>query len=183
MNKILLINFLTISRIAIGVLIFLLLAINNLSIWIVFLFIFGSLTDYFDGYFARKYNLVSEIGEILDPIADKIMVLFCLFGISVYLSSFFIGLMSSVIITREIWISALRDYNSRIGNTLATKVLFISKVKTSIQMITILIYLVAISLGINLLILIADILLFTTTLITVYTGFIYSKNSFGEMHR
>ena len=92
-------------------------------------------------------------------------------------------LCQAIIITREIWVSALRDFNSKMGNTLATKVLFISKIKTSIQMSTILIYLLAISLNINLLILIADILLLITTLITLYTGFIYSKNSFVDNQR
>lgn len=174
------INILTISRIAIATLIFLFLALNKLSMWIIFLFLFGSLTDYFDGYLARKFNLVSEIGEILDPIADKIMVLFCLFGISVFLNSFYVAFLSSIIITRELWVSALRDFNSRVGNESATKVLFISKIKTSVQMTTIFIYLLAISINMNLLILISDILLLITTLITLYTGFIYSQSTFAK---
>ena len=41
-----------------------------------FLFLFASISDYFDGALARKYNLSSELGEVLDPIADKILVLF-----------------------------------------------------------------------------------------------------------
>jgi phosphatidylglycerophosphate synthase len=45
------------------------------------LFFLAGITDYFDGYLARKYNAVSQLGEILDPIADKILILFVLFGL------------------------------------------------------------------------------------------------------
>ena len=68
------------------------------------LFIFASITDYFDGYLARKYDKVSVLGEILDPIADKLLIVFLLFAISIFLSSEFIAFVSSVIIAREIWV-------------------------------------------------------------------------------
>ena len=73
------INLLTISRMALGALIFILLTRTEMY-WIAFvLFFIASTTDYFDGYLARKYNHVSKIGEILDPIADKILIVFLLF--------------------------------------------------------------------------------------------------------
>ena len=75
--KLFLINMLTVSRIFLGSLIFLFLTRTDLY-WAAFvLFIFAGITD-FDGYYARKYNAVSEIGEILDPIADKILIVFLL---------------------------------------------------------------------------------------------------------
>ena len=51
------------------------------------LFFLAGVTDYFDGYLARKYNAVSQLGEILDPIADKILILFVFFGLAINLSS------------------------------------------------------------------------------------------------
>ena len=78
------------------------------------LFFVAGLTDYFDGLLARKYNSSSQIGEILDPIADKILIIFLYFGLALNLSSYLIGFSGALIITREIWVSALRDYNSRI---------------------------------------------------------------------
>ena len=51
-------------------------------------FCFAGLTDYLDGYLARKYNAESQLGEILDPIADKILIIFILIGLSVHLHSF-----------------------------------------------------------------------------------------------
>ena len=88
--------------------------------------------------------------------------------------------LSSIVISREIWVSALRDYNSRINNTNATKVLYISKVKTSIQLATIMFYLLGLALNINLIILIADIMLLISMIITVYTGYIYTAHTFSN---
>ena len=173
-----LINIITLSRIFLGLLIYLLISTNS-SYWLaVFLFFFASISDFFDGYLARKYNQVSSLGEILDPIADKILIVFALFAISINLDSFFIGLMSSIIITREIWVGALRDYNARHDRSSATKVLFIAKVKTTAQMFSISLYLIGLALNLNLIILVADISLFGATMVTIYTGFLYTYNTF-----
>ena len=142
------------------------------------LFFIAGVTDYFDGYLARKYNAVSQLGEILDPIADKILILFVLFGLAINLSSYLIGFIGAIIITREIWVGALRDLNARSGKTNATKVTFIAKIKTSIQIFTISVYLFGLTLNNMLIIVIGDIFLFISLFITLYTGFIYSVNTF-----
>ena len=144
------------------------------------LFFVAGLTDYFDGYLARKYNSVSQLGEILDPIADKILILFVLFGLSINLSSYLIGFIGAIIITREIWVGALRDLNARNGKSNATKVTFLAKIKTSIQLASIFIYLLGLTINNMLLIVIGDITLFISLLITLYTGFIYTLASFGD---
>ena len=136
------------------------------------------MTDYLDGFFARKYNATSEIGEILDPLADKILIIFLFFGLALNLSSFLIGFAGSLIISREIWISALRDYNARNNNINATKVIYIAKIKTTIQLFTIMTYLIGLAFNVMLLIVLGDILLIIATLITIYTGYIYTYNSF-----
>jgi len=145
------------------------------------LFIIASVTDYFDGYLARKYNATSQIGEILDPIADKVLLVFALIGLSINLSSYLVGFISSLIITREIWVGALRDMNSRYGNTMATKVTFLAKIKTSTQLFTISIYLLGLSLNNMLMIVLGDIFLFLSFFITMYTGLIYTRNSFKNL--
>ena len=71
-----LINILTLFRIFAAVTIFTLLMLNNYYLLSFILFLISGLTDYLDGYFARKYNASSQIGEILDPIADKILIVF-----------------------------------------------------------------------------------------------------------
>ena len=95
------------------------------------LFFFAGLSDYFDGHLARKYSATSEIGEILDPIADKILVVFTLIVLSVNLSSFLLAFSSALIISREIWVSALRDFSARKNISKATKVTYLAKIKSS----------------------------------------------------
>ena len=142
------------------------------------LFFVAGITDFFDGYLARNYNAVSQIGEILDPIADKILILFMLFGLAINLSSYLIGFIGALIITREIWVGALRDMNARNGKSDATKVTFLAKIKTSIQLFTISIYLLGLSINNMLFIVIGDIFLIASLFITLYTGFLYTVNSF-----
>jgi len=64
------INILTLSRIILSVVIFLLLMSPDGYLLALILFFFAGVTDYFDGYLARKYNAVSQLGEVLDPIAS-----------------------------------------------------------------------------------------------------------------
>ena len=173
-----LINLLTLSRIFVGIVIFALLMLNNYLVLAFVLFFVAGLTDYFDGFLARKFSASSQIGEILDPLADKILIIFLFFGLALNLSSFLIGFAGSLIITREIWISALRDFNARNNNVNATKVLYVAKIKTSIQLFTILIYLIGLASNKMLLIIFGDIFMIISVLVTLYTGYLYTINSF-----
>ena len=172
------INILTLSRIFLAAIIFLLLLSPEGYLLALVLFFLAGVSDYFDGYLARKYNAVSQLGEILDPIADKILILFVLFGLAINLSSYLIGLIGAIIITREIWVSALRDLNARNGISDATKVSFLAKIKTTIQLVTISSYLFGLTINNKLILVISDILLIISLIITLYTGFIYTLNSF-----
>ncbi len=175
--KVALINLMTLSRILLAIVIFLLLAIDDYLQVALILFMLAGFTDYLDGYLARKYSLTSKLGEILDPVADKILIIFCVIGLALNLSSYLIGFVGAFIITREIWVSALRDFNSRNNNSDATKVIFLAKVKTSVQLFTIAIYLFAIAFDFMLLVIIGDVFLILALLITLYTGFLYTIQS------
>ena len=169
-----LINLITIIRIILAPVILFFLIIGNYLMCTMLFFIAG-LTDYLDGQLARKYNAESQLGEILDPIADKILIVFILFGLSVTLDSYLIAFLSSLIISREIGVAALRDYTSRNNISDRTKVTFLAKTKTAIQLLTIGSYLLAMTLSFNLLIVVSDILLVIATLITLYTGYQYAS--------
>ena len=173
------INFITVARIFLAPIILIFLIFGNYLVCVLLFFLAG-LTDYFDGYLARKYNAESELGEILDPIADKILVVFILIGLSVELDSQLMALLSSLIIAREIGVAALRDYSARNNLSERTKVTFLAKAKTSVQLLTIGLYLLALAISFNLLILISDILLIIATFITVYTGYQYTLNVFKK---
>ena len=173
------INFITIARIFLAPIILVFLIFGNYLACVLLFFIAG-LTDYYDGYLARKYNAESELGEILDPIADKILIVFILIGLSVELDSQLMALLSSLIIAREIGVAALRDYCARNNLSDRTKVTFLAKVKTSIQLLTIGLYLLALASSFNLLIVISDIFLIIATFITLYTGYQYTLNVFKK---
>ncbi len=173
------INFITIARIFLAPIILVFLIFGNYLVCVLLFFLAG-LTDYYDGYLARKYNAESELGEILDPIADKILIVFILIGLSVELDSQLIALLSSLIIAREIGVAALRDYSARNNLSDRTKVTFLAKAKTSIQLLTIGLYLLALAISFNLLIVISDIFLVIATFITLYTGYQYTLNVFKK---
>ena len=101
-------------------------------------------------------------------------------GLSVELDSQLMALLSSLIIAREIGVAALRDYSARNNLSDRTKVTFLAKAKTSIQLLTIGLYLLALAISFNLLIVISDIFLIIATFITLYTGYQYTLNVFKK---
>ncbi|MEL0114704.1 MAG: CDP-alcohol phosphatidyltransferase family protein [Gammaproteobacteria bacterium] len=104
-----------------------------LSFWF---FNLAALTDYFDGSLARKYRVESKLGAILDPIGDKLLVLFSIITIILITQNSYIALMGGLILSREFWVSALREYSSAQHNSQATRVTFIAKTKTTFQFIS-----------------------------------------------
>lgn len=174
------INFLTISRILLGPIIFILILYWEAFFVSLFLFFFASISDYFDGALARKYNLSSQLGEVLDPIADKILVLFLLFALTLYFSSIYIGFISCLILAREFWVSALRDFNARNLNASATQVSFLAKLKTTVQLIAIGFYLFGLSIESSFLIFLANFILFMALIITIQSGLAYSLKTFSK---
>jgi CDP-diacylglycerol---glycerol-3-phosphate 3-phosphatidyltransferase len=175
------IHFLTISRILAGPMIFILLNYGNGYLLTILLFFLASISDFFDGFLARKYSLTSQLGEILDPIADKILLLFCLFPLALHLESSYIGFVGCLILTREFWVSALRDFNSRNGSASFTKVTFLAKLKTTIQLCAIGSYLLGLLFGNALIIFISDFILLLALIITIHTGSQYTLESYKKI--
>ncbi|HZR68980.1 MAG TPA: CDP-diacylglycerol--glycerol-3-phosphate 3-phosphatidyltransferase [Burkholderiales bacterium] len=99
------------------------------------LFAAAALTDWLDGYLARKLNQMSAFGAFLDPVADKLMVASALI-VLVWLDRLD-PLIGIIIIGREIAISALREWMARIGEAKSVAVNFLGKIKTISQMIAI----------------------------------------------
>ena len=171
-------NTLTLSRILCGILIYLFLYLEGNYSIALFLFFVASFSDFLDGYLARKTDSVSVLGEILDPIADKLLIVFVLIGLSINLDSFLIGFISATIISREIWVAALRDLNARNNQSDKTKVTFLAKTKTAIQMLAILMYLFGLTINNMMILFFADIILIIALFITMQTGLQYTISSF-----
>jgi CDP-diacylglycerol--glycerol-3-phosphate 3-phosphatidyltransferase/cardiolipin synthase len=98
----------------------------------------AALTDWLDGWLARKLNQTSSFGEFLDPVADKLMVAAALI---VLLQLGRLGdwgaIITLIIIGREITISALREWMAKIGASRSVAVSFLGKIKTISQMVAI----------------------------------------------
>ena len=99
------------------------------------LFIFAGITDWLDGFLARRLNQMSAFGAFLDPVADKLIVA----GALVVLLQLgrVDALVALIIIGREIAISALREWMAKVGQSASVAVAFVGKLKTVVQMVAI----------------------------------------------
>ena len=171
---------LTYFRILIAPIIFLFITLFDLYAWALFLFFLASISDYWDGVLARQYKLESVLGAVLDPVADKILVTFIILALSIELSSIYIGMIGGIMLLREFWVGALRDFNARQGNSNATKVSMLAKIKTSIQFATFSFYLLGLVFNSALLLFLSNFLLFIALIITLQTGLSYTISTFKK---
>ena len=157
---------------------------SNLSALIIF--ILASVTDAFDGYYARKYNIETEFGNFLDPLADKILVSSAF--ISFYLLDLIKLWMVVVILSRDFFITCLRIVMKKNGQSLKTS--RIAKSKTAVQLILIIFILIFLALEkmeASMFSLFGNIILeynivynatFIVSIFTFYTGFRYFQNNY-----
>ena len=99
------------------------------------IFIVAASTDWLDGYLARRWNETSAFGAFLDPVADKLMVAAAL--IMLVQLARLDAILATIIIGREITISALREWMAQIGAHKSIAVSMIGKIKTTAQMVSI----------------------------------------------
>lgn len=101
------------------------------------IFVIASFTDYLDGMLARKYKVISDFGKIMDPLADKLLVLSALLGLC-WLPPFYISkVIFYIILAREVLVTVLREVYQRKGIVMAADKL--GKIKTVMQMVGIII--------------------------------------------
>ena len=100
-----------------------------------FIFWLAAITDWFDGYLARKLQQSTPFGAFLDPVADKLIVGAALLMITHSYANLWITLPSIALLVREIYVSALREWMGQNGVREAVKVSFIGKAKTTAQML------------------------------------------------
>ena len=147
----------------------------SLAFW---LFNIAALTDYFDGKLARTYQVESRLGAILDPIGDKLLVLFAIITVIVFTQDIYVALMGAFILAREFWVSALREYASAHNNSKATTVTFIAKTKTTVQFIALSMFLLGAATDFALITFLASFLLFIAVLLALKSAVQYTKNIF-----
>lgn len=176
-------NILTISRVAL-IPVFLLLAywppaigINGHSgslarhIMLASLFALAAITDWLDGYLARVMNQSSAFGRFLDPVADKLMVAAALVVLVQWQPNLWMAFAAIVIISREITVSALREWMAELGNRASVAVSWVGKLKTTFQLISITVFL----LNIDALMPLSYVLLYIAVILTLWSMMIYLK--------
>ncbi len=104
-------------------------------------FTLAAATDWLDGYVARKYDQSTEFGAFLDPVADKLMVATALVVLVGAHGTPLLAVPAVVIVGREIIISALREWMAELGSRTSVAVSYVGKVKTTAQMVAIIILL------------------------------------------
>ena len=132
-------NILTVSRVALipVMLLFFYLPFEWNRVAACAVFGLAGLTDFLDGYFARKHKTFSKFGAFLDPVADKLTVTTALIIILQDHPTILMMIATAVIVGRELTISALREWMADLGERTTVNVAFIGKVKTLFQMFAI----------------------------------------------
>lgn len=138
------------------------------------IFIIAAITDYIDGFLARKLKKITIFGAFLDPVADKIMIVISLILIIEDFHIWWITFPSSTMIIREIIVSALREWMAKIGQSKKVSVSFIGKIKTTIQIVSVFSLLWKPNLIVEV---IGIITLYTATVITYWSMMYYFKSA------
>lgn len=153
------------------------------------LFTLACLTDWLDGYAARSLKLSTRLGAFLDPVADKLMVSvvlvllvgepqfqFISLSSTVYaMPAAAITLPAAIIVSREIIVSALREWMAEIGKRTSVAVSWMGKVKTTVQMISLVVLLYCDASTNVLIVLIGYLLLYVSVVLTIWSMVIYLK--------
>ena len=101
------------------------------------IFVVAAITDWFDGYLARKLNQATPLGAFLDPVADKLIVAVALVLLVEDYADIWLTIPACIIVGREIVISALREWMAELGKRASVAVSIIGKLKTTLQMVSI----------------------------------------------
>lgn len=168
-------NILTISRILIAPIVVIPLFISDSALShriATILFLFASITDFFDGYLARIWSIQSEFGKFLDPIADKLLISTIIVTL-VYFQKIYV-IPAIAIICREILVSGLREFLATLRIDIPVSNL--AKIKTAMQMISIFLLLLGNKgSGFSFIDTLGNIIIWITAILTIFTGYIYLR--------
>ncbi|NRA20655.1 MAG: CDP-diacylglycerol--glycerol-3-phosphate 3-phosphatidyltransferase [Oceanospirillaceae bacterium] len=144
-------------------------------------FAIACFTDWLDGYIARKYDQSTTLGAFLDPVADKLIVTVALVLLCVSYATPWITIPAIIIICREIIISALREWMAELGKRSNVKVSSVGKVKTAMQMLSILI-LLSVDIG-TVYSTVGITALYIAAILTIWSMFIYLNAAWSDLKK
>lgn len=146
-------------------------------------FVAAAITDWLDGWIARRYGMVSAFGAFLDPVADKLMVAVALLLIVQRNPEVLLAVSAAIIIGREITVSALREWMAALGEGARVKVAWTGKIKTILQMVAIGFLLYATDLWILPVLPIGTVLLVAAAILTILSMITYLKAAWPAIQR
>ena len=138
-------------------------------------FVAAALTDWLDGWLARRLRQTSAFGAFLDPVADKLMVTVTLFLLVADHPTALLALTAAVIVGREIGVSALREWMAELGQRARVRVRLIGKLKTVVQFVAIIVLLVEHDAGTLRFYKVGETLLLLAAALTLASGFGYLR--------
>ncbi|TVZ39415.1 CDP-diacylglycerol--glycerol-3-phosphate 3-phosphatidyltransferase [Alteromonadaceae bacterium 2753L.S.0a.02] len=145
------------------------------------LFGLAGITDWLDGYIARKYQLTTPLGAFLDPVADKLMVAVALSVLIEAHANIWFTLPATVIICREIVISALREWMAEMGKRATVAVSIVGKVKTTLQIIAIVVLLMVSPEGFPIFNNIGYVAIYVAAILTLWSMFVYLRAAWPSL--
>lgn len=141
----------------------------------------AALTDWLDGYLARRYDTVSALGTFLDPVADKLMVATALVLLTG--ADRAPGVLTAIIVGREIAVSALREWMAEVGQRAKVAVSWIGKFKASTQMLAVIFLLYDLPIGPLNVHLTGLVLLYIAAFLTIWSMFSYLRAAWPNFDR
>jgi CDP-diacylglycerol--glycerol-3-phosphate 3-phosphatidyltransferase/cardiolipin synthase len=148
-----------------------------------FLFALAAITDWLDGYLARKWQQTSPLGAFLDPVADKLMVAAALIVLVQAQPTLFMVIPAVVIIGREITISALREWMAELGERATVAVSVIGKFKTAAQMLALVLLIYRDDIGLFPTFTVGYVLLYVAVILTLWSMLVYLQAAWPALSR
>lgn len=145
------------------------------------IFTVAAITDWLDGYLARKLKQVSPLGEFLDPVADKLIVAVALVLLVQTHGTAWLAIPAAIIVSREIVISALREWMAEMGKRRRVAVSIIGKFKTAGQMLSIILLLSQNPNTFNWVTLLGYILIYAASLLTLWSMVTYLQIAWDDL--
>lgn len=149
------------------------------------IFTLAAITDWLDGYLARRMHLTSAFGAFLDPVADKLMIAVTLFLLVESHPTALLAITSAIIVGREIGVSALREWMAVIGERAQVRVAMVGKLKTVMQIVAIVGLLLERDKDAELLRYwyVGETLLVIAAILTIWSGLVYLRAAWPALSR
>ncbi len=159
------------------------LPVEHAQLYAAGIFLIAGLSDWVDGYLARILKQESAFGAFLDPVADKLMVSVAIVLIVQSHPTIWIALPSAIIISREITVSALREWMAELGERTSVQVSMVGKIKTSAQMGAIFFIIIGEPLFDIPVLTVGITLYYIAAILTLYSMYLYLKSAWPTIEK